>query len=284
LLFFFEEDNERNGVRGSRPNARYWSCFMESRLMEETTMSVTEILPTNASNNASKPALDQIEWVRQAADVRRMLRIPFFVDLKTKSLSNQEMRDFFLQYYSIVKTSYRMLAAGILNSQPEDADSISHLVRFLETESGGETTHLAYYLRWAEHFGISKDELAAAQPNHKSRAFEDILMGYFSSHDSFVHRAAQLGLEDCAQVLIEGLDQGFKKYNIPTRAYGYLMVHLLLENDEDGHSRWAIDSLANAPELEKRLEEFQAIYRRVYDAFEDAFNGIHDDWQRKAKH
>ena len=67
-------------------------------------------------------------------------------------------------------------------------------------------------------------------------------MGYFSSNDSFVHRAAQLGLEDCAQVLIEGLDQGFKKYNVGTRAYGYLMIHLLLENDEDGHSRWAIDS------------------------------------------
>jgi pyrroloquinoline quinone (PQQ) biosynthesis protein C len=207
-----------------------------------------------------------------------MLEIPFFVDLKRRRLSDQELHEFFCQYYSIVKTSYRMLAAGILNTAPEDTDAIGHLVRFLETESGGNPSHLTHYLRWAEHFGVSKAELAAAQPNEHSRAFEDTLMGFFSSHDSFIHRAAQLGLEDCAEVLIDGLDQGFKKYEITTRAYGYLMIHLLLENDEDGHSRWAIDSLINAPGLADRLDELETIYHCVYRAFEGVFNGIHQRW------
>ena len=243
-------------------------------------MSVVQELPMGSP----QPALDQIEAIRQRADAGRMLRVPFFVDLKNNRLSDEEMRAFFLQYYSIVKTSYRMLAAGILSSQPEDVDSIGHLLRFLDTESGGETSHLTHYLRWAEHFGVSAEDLASAQPNEKSRAFEDVLMGYFSTNDSFVHRAAQLGLEDCAQVLIEGLDQGFRKYEIPTRAYGYLMVHLLLENDEDGHSRWAIDSLAKSPSLASRLDELETIYNHVYEAFENVFNGIHDDWQRRTKH
>ncbi|MDE1147114.1 MAG: iron-containing redox enzyme family protein [Azospirillaceae bacterium] len=243
-------------------------------------MSVAEVLP----NNAAGLKIDQIEAIRQRVDARRMLRIPFFVELKDRALNQDEMRDFFLQYYSIVKTSYRMLAAGILNAQPEDTDTIGHLLRFLDTESGGETNHLTHYLRWAEHFGVSVEDLASSQPNQTSRAFDEILMGYFSTNDSFVHRAAQLGLEDCAQVLIEGLDQGFRKYDIPTRAYGYLMIHLLLENDEDGHSRWAIDSLAGAPDLAARRQELEAIYNRVYGAFENVFNGIHEEWQRRTRH
>jgi pyrroloquinoline quinone (PQQ) biosynthesis protein C len=243
-------------------------------------MSAIQDLPTAAT----KLTLDQIEGIRQRADARRMLRIPFFVELKNRRLYDHEMRDFFLQYYSIVKTSYRMLAAGILNSRPEDADSIRHLLRFLDTESGGETSHLTHYLRWAEHFGVSAADLAAAQPNGTSRAFEETLMGYYSTGDSFVHRAAQLGLEDSAQVLIEGLDQGFRQYNMPTRAYGYLMIHLLLENDEDGHSRWAIDSLAETSDLTDRLAELGTIYNRVYDAFENVFNGIHEDWHRRTRH
>jgi pyrroloquinoline quinone (PQQ) biosynthesis protein C len=240
-------------------------------------MSVAQVVATNPSN----AAIDQIEDIRRWADARRMLQIPFFAYLKDNRLNDQQMRDFFCQYYSIVKTSYRMLAAGILNTQPEDTESIGHLVRFLETESGGDVSHLTHYLRWAEHFGIGKADLAAARPNQLSRAFEETLMGYFSSNDSFVHRAAQLGLEDCAQVLIEGLDQGFKKYNVATRAYGYLMIHLLLENDEDGHSRWAIDSLVNAPNLEDRVDELGTIYHRVYDAFEGVFNGIYNEWQQR---
>ena len=60
------------------------------------------------------------------------------------------------------------------------------------------------------------------------------------------------------------------------------MVHLLLENDEDGHSRWAIDSLASAPDLQSRLNEFEAVYRRVYEAFVGVFNGIYAAWTRPA--
>jgi pyrroloquinoline quinone (PQQ) biosynthesis protein C len=249
-----------------------------SNLAKERAMSVAEMIFTNSS----EAAIDQLEAIRRRADARRMLDIPFFRHLKNNRLDDQQMRDFFCQYYSIVKTSYRMLAAGILNTEPEDTDAIAHLVRFLETESGGDPSHLTHYLRWAEYFGVMKADLATARSNERSRAFEDILMGYFSSHDSFIHRAAQLGLEDCAEVLIEGLDQGFRKYDVSTRAYGYLMIHLLLENDEDGHSRWAIDSLVNAPDLPDRLEELETVYHRVYDAFEGVFNGIYDEWQRRS--
>jgi len=243
-------------------------------------MAVAEdIYPVSQSSTV---ALDLLEDIRCRANARRMLNIPFFKSLKDKTLNDEEMRDFFLQYYSIVKTSYRMLAAGILSTQPEDTDAIAHLVRFLETESGGDPSHLTHYLRWAEYFGVGREELEKAQPNELSRAFEKTLMDYFSSSDSFIHRAAQLGLEDCAEVLIEGLDQGFKKYNISTRAYGYLMAHLLLENDEDGHSRWAMDSLVNAPGLTARRDELETVYHRVYDAFEGVFNGIYAEWQRHA--
>jgi pyrroloquinoline quinone (PQQ) biosynthesis protein C len=123
-------------------------------------MSVAQVVATNPSN----AAIDQIEDIRCRADARRMLQIPFFVYLKDNRLNDQQMRDFFCQYYSIVKTSYRMLAAGILNTQPEDTESIGHLVRFLETESGGDVSHLTHYLRWAEHFGIGAADLAAARP------------------------------------------------------------------------------------------------------------------------
>jgi pyrroloquinoline quinone (PQQ) biosynthesis protein C len=242
-------------------------------------MSIAQVGLTDRSVSA----FVRIAELRKRLHARRMLDTPFFVHIKQHRLGDRELRDFFLQYYSIVKTSYRMLAAGILSTAPEDADAIGHLVRFLETESGGDPSHLTHYLRWAEYFGVSRADLAAAAPNERSKAFEDTLMGYFSSTDSFVHKAAQLGLEDCAEVLIEGLDQGFRNHQMTTRSYGYLMIHLLLENDEDGHSRWAIDSLAEAPELDQRWDEVEAVYSGVYDAFEGVFNGIYAAWQRDAR-
>jgi pyrroloquinoline quinone (PQQ) biosynthesis protein C len=224
-----------------------------------------------------------IEEIRHDINVKQMLEIPFFKHIKQQRLSSAELRKFFCQYYSIVKTSYRMLAAGILNATPEDTDAIRHLVRFLETESGGNPSHLALYLRWAEYFGVSKADLAEATPSRLSRAFENTLMGYFSSNDGFIHKAAQLGLEDSAQVLITGLHEGFKQYNVTARGYGYLMIHLLLENDEDGHSRWAIDALCEAPDLFDRLDELRTVYTRVYEAFEGVFNGIYDTWMSDAR-
>lgn len=231
-----------------------------------------------ALESATKNSLDIIEDIRKRANVKKMLERPFFVHIKKNRLSKAELKEFFCQYYSIVKTSYRMLGAGILSSKPEDTSTIEHLVRFLETESGGNPNHLGYYLRWAEHFGVSADDLATAKPNRKSQEFEDVLMSFYETPDSLIKQAAQVGVEDCAEVLIEGLDRGFKKYPMPTRAYGYLLVHRLLENDEEGHSRWAIDSLAEAPDLTERLGEVENIHRRVYDAFTGVFDGIHEAW------
>jgi pyrroloquinoline quinone (PQQ) biosynthesis protein C len=225
-----------------------------------------------------KSPLDIIEDVRRRANVKKMLERPFFVHIKKNRLSKAELKEFFCQYYSIVKTSYRMLAAGILSSKPEDTNTVEHLVRFLETESGGHPTHLGYYLRWAEHFGASADDLATVRPNKKSQQFEDVLMAFYETPDSLIKQAAQVGVEDCAEVLIEGLDRGFKKYPMPTRAYGYLAIHRLLENDEEGHSRWAIDSLAEAPDLMERLGEVESVHRRVYEAFTGVFDGIYEAW------
>jgi pyrroloquinoline quinone (PQQ) biosynthesis protein C len=224
-----------------------------------------------------------IEDIRKRANIRKMLERPFFVHIRKNRLSKDELKVFFCQYYSIVKTSYRMLAAGILSSVPEDTNTVEHLVRFLETESGGHPNHLGYYLRWAEHFGVSAKELAAVKPNKKSQAFEDILMSFYETPDSIIKQAAQVGVEDCAEVLIEGLDRGFKKYPMTTRAYGYLAIHRLLENDEEGHSRWAIDSLAEAPDLLARLDEVESVHRRVDEAFNGVFDGIYETWNIRAR-
>lgn len=228
--------------------------------------------------NEAKNPLRIIEEVRERANVKKMLERPFFVHIKKNRLSKEELKGFFCQYYSIVKTSYRMLAAGILSSIPEDTNTVEHLVRFLETESGGHPNHLGYYLRWAEHFGVTADDLAAVRPNQKSQTFEDVLMSFYQTPDSLIKQAAQVGVEDCAEVLIEGLDRGFKKYPMPTRAYGYLAIHRLLENDEEGHSRWAIDSLAEAPDLMERLSEVESVHRCVYEAFTEVFDGIYEAW------
>jgi hypothetical protein len=103
-------------------------------------------------------------------------------------------------------------------------------------------------------------------------------MGYFNSPSRFEKLVAQLAVEDCAEVLIQGLDRGFRQYEMPSRAYGYLAAHLLLENDEDGHSRWAIESLSREPELKDRLEEAHSIYESVYRAFCGVFDGVYRAW------
>jgi len=226
----------------------------------------------------NQSALELIEQIRRENDVRRMLQRPFFSHIKQNRMSQEQLREFFLQYFTIVQTSWRMLAVGIASAPQADLDVVMHLVRFLETEAGGSPNHAGYYFRWAEAFGVSTDELLAVQPNRKSRAFEETLMGYFQTSDSLMKQAAQFGTEDCAEVLIEGLNNGFQWFPMNARAYGYLAIHRLLENDEEGHSRWAIDGLAKSPQLHARREEIESIYRNVYRAFTGVFDGIHDAW------
>lgn len=222
--------------------------------------------------------LESIEAIRKRADAKRMLKEPFFAYIKRNRLTPEQHNEFFCQYYTIVKTAYRMLVAGILSTPPEDVDTTEHLVKFLETEAGGHPNHLGHYLRWADSFGVSQENLSSAAPNERSKDFEDTLMNYFSSTDKLVKQAAQVGLEDCAEILIDGLDKGYKKYPMTAKAYGYLAIHRLLENDEEGHSRWAIDSIAKNPELDTRLAEVEQIYNRVYDIFSGVFQGIYDAW------
>ncbi|HEV2881029.1 MAG TPA: hypothetical protein VGX24_07100 [Pyrinomonadaceae bacterium] len=244
-------------------------------------MSTQVSTPTqhNPALTSLDASLQKIEDLRKRINAKKMIDEPFFTYIEQNTLTDEEHKVFFTQYYSIVKTSYRMLAAGILSSAPEDCETVEHLVRFLETESGGHPNHLGHYVRWAQSFGVSASDLSAAVPNERSRDFDDTLMDYFSGTDSLIKQAAQVGLEDCAEVLIDGLDRGYKKYPMNAKAYGYLAIHRLLENDEEGHSRWAIDSLATAPELHQRFDEVERVYQRVYDIFSGVFQGIYDEWQ-----
>jgi pyrroloquinoline quinone (PQQ) biosynthesis protein C len=228
--------------------------------------------------NELTTAIEKIEDLRSRVNAKKMLDEPFFVHIKKNRLTKAEHKEFFCQYYSIVKTSYRMLAAGILSTPPEDFDTVEHLVRFLETESGGHPNHLGHYFRWAEAFGTTPADLASTEPNQRSKEFDDVLMDYFSSTDALIKQAAQVGLEDCAEILIEGLDRGYKKYPMTAKAYGYLAIHRLLENDEEGHSRWAIDSIAQNPQLASRMDEVEEVYRRVYDIFSGVFAGVYESW------
>jgi pyrroloquinoline quinone (PQQ) biosynthesis protein C len=237
----------------------------------------------SAEKNDTSLALANIEAIRHRVNAKQMLDTPFFKYIKRNRLTKEQHKVFFCQYYTIVRTSYRMLAAGILSTPPEESETIEHLVRFLETESGGHPNHLGHYLRWAQHFGVNVSDLASTVFNKKSREFEETLMGYFASPDGLTKQAAQLGLEDSAEVLIEGLDRGYKKYPMTAKAYGYLAVHRLLENDEEGHSRWAIDSLATNPETNNRLEEIETVCRRVYAVFDGVFQGIYETWNKAAR-
>lgn len=227
---------------------------------------------------ADTSALEKIEGLRRRVNVVDMLSRPFFKYLERQHLPHAAMRQFFCQYYTIVKVSYRMLAAGVLSTAPEDGETIRHLVRLLETEAGGQPTHLGHYLRWAGAFGVTIADLAQTTPNAASCRFEDVMMTSYFSRDSLPKLAAQASTEDCAAVLIEGLDRGFKKYPMSARTYAYLAIHRVLENDEDGHSRLAIDALAGRPNLLDRFDEVEAVYRQVYEAFTGVFDGIYEEW------
>jgi len=242
---------------------------------------VSTPVQTNPSFTNLDASLQKIEGLRKRINAKKMIQEPFFTYIEQNVLTDEQHKEFFVQYYSIVKTSYRMLAAGILSSEPEDCETVEHLVRFLETESGGHPNHLGHYVRWAQNFNVTPGDLSSGQANATSRDFDETLMNYFSASDSLVKQAAQVGLEDCAEVLIDGLDRGYKKYPMNAKAYGYLAIHRLLENDEEGHSRWAIDSLATAPELHERFDEVEVVYKRVYDIFSGVFQGVYDGWQAK---
>src|ERR1051325_4197454 len=122
---------------------------------------VSTPIQTNPPFTNLDASLQKIEDLRKRVNAKKMITEPFFTYLEQNVLTDEEHKEFFVQYYSIVKTSYRMLAAGILSSAPEDCDTVEHLVRFLETESGGHPNHLGHYLRWAQNFNVYPRDLSS---------------------------------------------------------------------------------------------------------------------------
>jgi len=90
----------------------------------------TKLIPANDPESS----IAIIEGIRKRVNADKMLKEPFFAYIKKNRLTKADHKTFFTQYYTIVKTSYRMLAAGILSTPAEDTDTIEHLVRFLETD------------------------------------------------------------------------------------------------------------------------------------------------------
>jgi len=222
---------------------------------------------------------NDIEQLRKTGRAQELGDRPFFHYIRTHELTKEEHKKFFCQYYTIVCTSYRMLALGILHTRATSPSVITHLADFLWTESGDRVSHLEYYQRWAQAFGVSPVDLETTEFNETSANFERTLMSYFETEDDLPKLAAQLGVEDCAGILISGLNEGFKRYPMTPRAYAYLAAHLVLENDEDGHSRWAIDALAKYPNIAERFSEVEGIYRDVCAAFIAVFDGIYKEWK-----
>jgi len=255
--------------------------------MSNDKMNITNSYKTNIYQKeknipmtTSNPILEKVEELRRGVDVQHMLEGPFFQHLEKFALNDTQMQTFFVDYYSIVRTSYRMLAAGILSANAENIETIQHLVEILSSESG-EPNHMELYFRWASHFDITMVDLQTARPNPSALVFEGVLMDYYSSRDDLTKLAAQLAVEDCAEVLIKGLDRGFRKYQLPTRAYAYLAAHLVIENDEEGHSRWCLNSLAKRSDVLDRFADVEHIYLRIYEAFCGVFNGIYQAWSNQ---
>ncbi len=209
-----------------------------------------------------------------------MLDTPFFATLKAQSLSTAHLLAFFGDYYSIVKTSYRMLALGIVANPTRDTATLQHLANFLHTEAGGPVSHIEYYHRWVAEFDISLEALESWAPSQGARRFQTTLEGYFRRPVALDLLAVQLAVEDCAEALIAGLAAGFRKYEHSARGYGYLAAHILIENDEHGHSRWAMDALLKHGASAQSIQRLEAVYVAVYDAFMGVFDGVYARWLR----
>jgi pyrroloquinoline quinone (PQQ) biosynthesis protein C len=219
-----------------------------------------------------------ISYLRAMANAPTVRESAFFQALSGNRLDESHLRIFFVDYYEVVKTSYRMLAASVSRVPSSETELIAYLMRFLETEAGGQPSHLILYHRWAEYFGFPVDSLLAAEAAPAAKAFSRTLMDIYSSGDKVRILAAQLAVEDCAEVLIAGLDDGFRQYGIPHTSYGYLYAHLLLENDIDGHSQWAREVLSTIPSTVPGVEIATNTMLSVTSAFRGVFDGIEQQW------
>lgn len=215
--------------------------------------------------------------LRRLAGANEIATSPFFAALKNGTLNDQQLKLFFVDYYEIVKASYKMLASALVQIPTNNLPLIKYVMKFLETEAGGHVSHLEYYHIWVEEFGVSVDDLNGNKPSTAALKFSEVMMGIYSSGGATRILAAQLATEDSAEVLINSLSEGFFAKKMSHRAKAYLYSHLLLENDESGHSAWARDALCQSDCLEDNLALIEETMIQVTAAFKGVFDGYMEE-------
>jgi pyrroloquinoline-quinone synthase len=177
---------------------------------------------TNATNCAGSTFENNL---RDAVMQYSMLKHPFYVAWTEGKLSKEVLAEYAKQYYAHVR-AFPTYVSGV-HSRCEDVSIRQQLLENLIEEERGEENHPELWLRFAEAFGVTRDDVRTAKLLPSTKDSVRSLQSLTQSADYREGLAALLAYESQIPEVAQTKREGLKNfYGIEDeRAVSFFRVH-----------------------------------------------------------
>jgi pyrroloquinoline-quinone synthase len=115
--------------------------------------------------------MDLLDRLDAMIDRRRLLTHSFYTKWVAGTLPREAIQEYARQYYGFESEFPRFLSA--IHTATPDADARRVVLDNLWDEEHGEENHAELWLRFAEGMGVSREDVAAAEPNAATATLVD---------------------------------------------------------------------------------------------------------------
>lgn len=186
------------------------------------------------------PFLDHIE-AKIAA--RHLLHHPFYQAWSRGELTLDALRDYAAQYYQHVAAFPTYLSA--VHAQTEDQSVRKYLLANLIDEEAGSPNHPDLWLQFAESLGLTREQVASAQPWTSTRTLIDGFRSVCRNHGAAAGVAALYAYESQIPAVSEKKIEGLRNfYGFKTEdGYRYFTVHIEADREHSATERALLEQL-----------------------------------------
>lgn len=208
----------------------------------------------------------------------------FLTRFRAGEVSDDEFRDFAVQFYSFARFFPRILAAQLVNT--EDEAVADELTKVLYSELGDglvKNRHELLYRRFLRSIGISIRDAMMTPMRASTRAYIDGMEDLYASRNHATALGASFGLENMAITMWDQLIPGLsmiRTTRYPHMDVTYFTFHRQLESEHEKAMAQAMEAVdgtgsvsqAGMTDLEKR--DFRLGMNAVLDYLEGFWMGL----------
>ncbi|HLW70157.1 MAG TPA: CADD family putative folate metabolism protein [Candidatus Binataceae bacterium] len=203
---------------------------------------------------------------------RHLLQHPFYREWTAGTLELDALREYARQYYRHVEAFPRYLSA--IHSRCDDLGTRQALLENLIEEERGERNHPELWTRFAQAFGVTRDELSKSAPLPTTENLVETFYRLSRNTPIAAGLAALYAYESQMPTIADAKIDGLRRFYGVTDedAYSFFSVHR--EADAD-HARTGGALIEKLVETSNDRDAVIAAARAAVDALWTMLDGIH---------